>query len=276
MKPTSPFPPFDPDEGQRAPASKRHHGLIPMRYLLPNMITVLAIVTGLSSIRFAYDGRFEAAIIMLLAAAALDGLDGRLARFMKGASRFGEQLDSLADAINFGVAPAIVCYSYILHEANQFGWMASVIYCVACCLRLARFNVSIGRQIPDWQKHYFVGIPAPAGSCVVLMPIYLGAISLPINETSGFFFSLYTLFIAFLMVSNLPSYNAKSLSIGVRRDIVIPACLLIVAYAVLLMSYPWQTLAISCLVYLGLLPLSSWSYRRASGLAGTEAEENHP
>jgi len=261
MKPTSPFPPFDPDEGDNVRRPKRG-GPIPMRYLLPNMITVLAIVTGLSSIRFAYDGRFEAAIAMLLVAAALDGLDGRLARFMKGASRFGEQLDSLADVINFGVAPALVCYAYILHEANQFGWMAAVIYCVACCLRLARFNISIGRKIPDWQKHYFVGIPAPAGSCVVLMPIYLGAISMPINEMTGFFFSLYTLFIAFLMVSNLPSYNAKSVGLGVRRDIVIPACLLIVAYAVLLMSYPWHTLAISCLFYLAHLPLSFWSYRR--------------
>jgi len=266
MKPASPFPPFDPDESDHGRAVKRH-GPIPMRYLLPNMITVLAIVTGLSSIRFAYDGRFEAAIIMLLVAAALDGLDGRLARFMKGASRFGEQLDSLADAINFGVAPAIVCYSYILHQANQFGWMAAVIYCVACCLRLARFNASIGRRIPDWQKHYFVGIPAPAGSCVVLMPVYLGRIFMPVNEMTGFLFSLYTLLIAFLMVSNLPSYNAKSVGLGVRRDIVIPACLLIVAYAVLLMSYPWQTVAISCLFYLGLLPVSFWSYYRAAARA---------
>ncbi|WP_182417200.1 CDP-diacylglycerol--serine O-phosphatidyltransferase [Bartonella sp. HY038] len=262
MKSASPFPPFEPDNNSESEHHKRR-APIAMRYLVPNVITVLAIVAGLSSIRMAIEHRFESAIFMMLIAAVLDGIDGRIARLMNGSSPFGEQMDSLADAINFGVAPAIICYIYILDQARNFGWMAAVVYCVACCLRLARFNVALERHdTPDWQKHYFVGIPAPAGGCLLVLPIYLGAFDLPVNHVTGVIFSIYTLAIAFLMVSKLPVYNGKSIGKGVRRDIVVPLMLVIVAYVVLLVSYTWLTLTISAFLYLIFLPISVFTYHR--------------
>lgn len=262
MKSGSPFPPFEPDNNSESEQHKRR-APIAMRYLVPNVITVLAIVAGMSSIRMAIEHRFESAILMLLIAAVLDGIDGRIARLMNGSSQFGEQMDSLADVINFGVAPAIICYSYILDQGRNFGWMAAVIYCVACSLRLARFNVSLERKdTPDWQKHYFVGVPAPAGGCLVLLPVYLGSLDMPVNHFTAIIFSLYTLVIAFLLVSKLPVYNAKSFGKGVRRDIVVPLMLVIVAYVVLLVSYTWLTLTISAFAYLCFLPFSVLAYRR--------------
>lgn len=265
MKSVSPFPPFEPDDTtEDTPEGKlyKRKRSISIRYIIPNLITVLAIVAGMSSIRMAIDGRFESAITMLLIAAVLDGVDGRIARLVNGSSPFGAQMDSLADVINFGVAPAIICYSYILDQSRNFGWMAAVIYCVACCLRLARFNVLLERKnIPDWQKHYFVGVPAPAGGCLVLLPVYLGALDMPVNHFAANVFSLYTLVVAFLLVSKLPVYNAKSFGKGIQRDIVIPLLLIIVAYVVLLVSYTWLTLTVSTFVYLGFLPLSVMAYR---------------
>lgn len=269
MKTSSPFPSFDPD-GHHEGEHPRRRQPIPMRYLIPNIITILAIVSGLSSIRLAIDGRTESAIMLLLIAAVLDGLDGRVARLMNGSSRFGEQLDSLADAINFGVAPAIIAYAYILDQTKNFGWLAAVIYCIACCLRLARFNVLLERQdTPDWQKHYFVGIPAPAGGCLVLLPVYLGSLHMPINQTTALIFSFYTIIIALLLVSSLPVYNGKSLG-AIRRDVVVPILLVIVAYVVLLVSYTWQTLTISAFGYLAFLPFSAAAYRKRSKI---EAEK---
>jgi len=251
------FPPFDPDE-----THPKRYGRIQLRYLLPNLITVVAIVAGINSVRFAFEGRFELAVVMLFLCAALDGIDGRMARWMQGSSRFGEQLDSLADFVNFGVAPALVCYFYILHAAGRFGWLAAVIYCVACGLRLARFNAAIGQATPDWQKYYFSGVPAPAGGLGVLLPLYLGSLAMPVNEMTAFIFSFYTLMMAVLMVSNLPTFNVKSIHIGIRRDMVVPGFLFIVAYFVLLVTYSWETISLSVFLYLALLPVSLWTYRR--------------
>jgi len=259
MKIPSLFPPFDPDD-----THPKRHGPIQLRYLLPNLVTVIAIVSGVSSVRFAFEGRFELAVVMLFVCAALDGIDGRMARWMKGSSRFGEQLDSLADFVNFGVAPALVCYFYLLHDAARFGWLTAVVYCVACGLRLARFNAAIGHETPDWQKYYFSGVPAPAGGLSVLLPLYLGALGLPMGETAAFFFSFYTLIMAVLMVSNLPTFNVKSIHIGIRRDMVVPGFLFIVVYVVLLVTYSWETIIVSVLLYLALLPISLWCYRRCA------------
>lgn len=281
MKPSFPFPPFDgdksPEEEQDFAAGgscdallpngqlpSRRHKFIPFRFLLPNIITTMAIISGLTAIRMAIDGGFEKAVIFLLLAAFLDGIDGRIARAVRGTSRFGEQLDSLADAINFGAAPALVAYVYILHDMGRLGWLAALIYSVACCLRLARFNVMIGDKIkrPKWQQNYFVGVPSPGGACLLMLPVYLGFLGMPQTAQTAFVFSLYTICIALLMVCNLPVWNGKSIRAGVRRDIVIPALFFVVIYLVLLFSYMWETLAVSILVYLLFLPLSAYSYYR--------------
>ena len=169
------FPPFEPDEPNKTTKSSKRLRAIPLRYIIPNVITILALCAGVSGVRLAIDDRFEFAVMLVLLAAFLDGVDGRVARLIKGASRFGAELDSLADAINFGVAPALVLYSFVLNEAGHFGWVAALIYMIACVLRLARFNtMSVSSDRPTWQKAYFVGVPAPAGALLVLIPVYLG------------------------------------------------------------------------------------------------------
>src|SRR6478736_10581589 len=152
---------------------RRRFRRIPIRVLLPNLVTLLALALGLTAIRFAIEGRFENSILAIIAAAILDGLDGRIARVLKGTSRFGAELDSLADFVDFGVAPALVLYVADLHAAKSFGWVAALVFAMACALRLARFNVMIDEDQPGWRKIFFVGMPAPAGAIVGLLLIYV-------------------------------------------------------------------------------------------------------
>ena len=146
---------------------------MPLRLLIPNLITLFALGLGLTAIRLAMEGSIEWAVSAIAAAAVLDGLDGRIARALKGTSRFGAELDSLADFVDFGVAPALVLYVANLHAAKSFGWVAALLFAMACALRLARFNVMIDEDQPAWRKIFFVGMPAPAGAIVGLLPIYL-------------------------------------------------------------------------------------------------------
>lgn len=262
MESSSPFSSFDP-EGSRPDDAHRRRSPIPMRYVIPNVLTILAICAGVSGIRLAFEHRYESAILMVLLAAILDGVDGRIARLMNGTSPFGAQMDSLADVVNFGVAPALVVYSYVLNAAHQVGWVAALVYCIACCLRLARFNVMLDNtEIPRWQKEYFVGVPAPAGALLVLLPIYLGTLGLVPGSGWALFFSLYTVIIAFLLISRLPVWNGKTIGQQLRRDIVVPGMLFLVIYVGFLATYTWQTLLITAIGYMIFLPFSVVAYRK--------------
>ncbi|RCL00977.1 MAG: CDP-diacylglycerol---serine O-phosphatidyltransferase [Candidatus Tokpelaia sp. JSC188] len=262
MKSPSPFSPFNADNAHNSENLKLRTA-IPIRFVIPNIITIIAIVSGLSSVRMAIEHYFELAIILLLFAAFLDGIDGRIARSINGSSRFGEQLDSLADAINFGVVPAFLVYIYILEQIGKLGWLSVLVYSVACCLRLARFNMRLDdNETAYWKKNYFAGLPSPGGAYVLLLPVYLGFLGMPVDNTTAIVFCVYTIIVAVLMVSNLPVWNGKSVHTGVRRDVVIPAQLFIMAYFVLLVSYMWLTLAISTFLYLAFLPLSAFMYQR--------------
>ncbi|MEA2857196.1 MAG: CDP-diacylglycerol---serine O-phosphatidyltransferase [Methylobacteriaceae bacterium] len=243
---------------------RRRFRRIPLRVVLPNLVTLLALALGLTAIRFAIEARFEMAVFAIIAAAILDGLDGRLARVLKGTSRFGAELDSLADFVDFGVAPGLILYQWSLHGIRSFGWLAAMIFAIACALRLARFNVTLdepGR--PAWQARYFVGMPAPAGACVVLLPLYLHYSVLG-QPAAGEYVALeiaYVLVIAFLMASRVPHYSGKSTD-RVPREYF--ALLLFAVALVLLMlaTYPMEMLAILTLVYLCVIPLSALRYRR--------------
>lgn len=160
---------------------------IPLRLMFPNLVTVLAICAGLSGIRFGFEGRFEPAVVMVLLAAFLDGVDGRLARLLKATSKFGAQMDSLADIVNFGVAPALVLYAFLLDRAGSPGWIATLLFAIACGMRLARFNVlDEDNSQPSWQAEYFVGVPAPAGAVLVMLPLYLSFLGLvPTRRSSS-------------------------------------------------------------------------------------------
>jgi len=253
-----PFAPFEP-HGGGGPRIRE----IPLRMIVPNMITVIAICAGLSGIRLAFEGRFEIAVIMVLIAAFLDAVDGRVARMLKASSKFGEQLDSLADIVNFGVAPVLVLYAYLLDQAGSLGWIAALILAIACALRLARFNVALeDPNRPIWEGDYFVGVPAPAGGVLVLLPVYLGFLGLPNSDTVAVAASIYTIVIAMLMISRLPVYSGKATGTRVRREFVMPLLLVMVAYVLLLASYTWQTVAASSIAYLIFLGFSARAYTK--------------
>ncbi|MBB3389876.1 CDP-diacylglycerol--serine O-phosphatidyltransferase [Rhizobium sp. BK275] len=260
-----PFPPFEPngpnDDSARGPRLRE----IPIRLVVPNLITILAICAGLTGIRLAFENRYELAVAMVLVAAFLDGIDGRVARLMKATSKFGAQMDSLADIVNFGVAPALVVYVYALDAARSLGWIAALIYAIAAGLRLARFNVMSERENrAPWQSEYFVGVPAPAGAMLVLLPVYLGFLGLSTDRTFAFFSSGYTVLIAFLLISRLPVWSGKSES-RMRRDLVLPAMLGVVIYVALLMSFTWEVMVFTVCAYLISLPFGARKWKRKYG-----------
>lgn len=261
----SSFKPFEP-HGQGGPRIRE----IPLRMVLPNLITVLAICAGLSGIRLAFEGRFESAVVMVLLAAFLDGIDGRLARMLKATSKFGAQMDSLADIVNFGVAPALVLYAFLLDRAGSLGWIAALLFAIACGLRLARFNVlDEDLDRPAWQAEYFVGVPAPAGAVVVMAPLYICFLGLEPTRTVAYVGTAFAILVAFLLVSRWPIYSGKTLR--VRREYLLPVMLAAVFYVLLLTVYPWQTLTASVGAYLLYLPLSASAYARRAKIEGAAA-----
>lgn len=261
----TPFPPYDKPDGANEGRGPRLRE-IPFRMLIPNLITVLAICAGLTGIRLAFENRFEMAVAMVLIAAFLDGIDGRVARLLKAQSKFGAQMDSLADIVNFGVAPALVLYVFILDQARSFGWIAAIVYAIAAALRLARFNVISDSGVKSsWQNYYFVGVPAPAGALLVLLPVYLGFLGLPSDRAIGFIAAAYTLFIGFLLVSRVPVFSGKGIGSGVRRDLVMPFILVAVVYVSLLMSFTWETLTLTAVTYLASLPFGARAWTKKYG-----------
>src|ERR1700752_1774998 len=198
------FPPLDPSRGE---ARRRRFREIPVRTLVPNVITLLALCAGLTAIRFSVEGRLEWAIAAIVFAAVLDGVDGRVARLIKGQSRFGAELDSLADFVNFGVAPGVILYFWGLHALGNVGWIASMVFAICAGLRLGGFNVAIDDpNRPTWAGNFFTGVPAPAGAILVLLPIYLNFIGVPRLPVVVLLALIYTLLVALLMVSRLPVF----------------------------------------------------------------------
>ena len=247
-------PALFPDEAEGAMTRLRD---VPFRMLVPNLITLGAICSGLTAVRMAFEARFELAIAAIVFAAILDAVDGRVARILKGSSAFGEQLDSLADFVNFGVAPALVLYLWALNEWKALGWIVALVFAICGCLRLARFNVMLeDENRPEWHVDFFTGVPAPAGALLALLPIYLGFLGVERGGAMVVPTVLYTLLIGFLMVSNLPTWSGKRAGKRVSRRLVLPVMIGIVMGIVFLFGYPWITLSVACIVYLASLPFS--------------------
>jgi CDP-diacylglycerol--serine O-phosphatidyltransferase len=245
---------------------------IPVRTLVPNIITLLALCAGLTAIRLAVEDRLEWALAAIVFAAALDGIDGRVARMLKGTSRFGAELDSLADFVNFGVAPALILYFWGLNELKSAGWIAAMVFAICAGLRLARFNVMMeDPDRPAWAGNYFVGVPAPAGAITVLLPIYVQFLGVPHFAFEAPFTLLYTLAIGFLMVSRLPVFSGKRLGKRVSPDLVLPVFVCIVLFFALLIAYPWEVLATGTVVYLAALPLGWLSHRETKRKAEAQS-----
>ncbi|MCZ7642692.1 MAG: CDP-diacylglycerol--serine O-phosphatidyltransferase [Pseudorhodoplanes sp.] len=231
-----------------------------MRVLAPNVITLLSLCAGLTAIRLAIEGRIEWALGAIVIAAILDGLDGRIARFLKGQSRFGAELDSLADFVNFGVVPGLILYFWGLNELRSFGWIAALVFAICMGLRLARFNVMADDpNRPAWAANFFTGVPAPAGAIIVLLPIYLNLLGLPRLTSLSL---VYTLFISFLLVSTLPVFSGKRIGKRVPPEMVLPIFVVVVLFVALLVSYPWEVLTAGSLAYLASLPFGWIAYRK--------------
>ena len=232
---------------------------IPLRLVVPNFFTVLSLCAGLTAIRMAIEQRWEMAIALVVVAALLDGVDGRLARALKAQSKFGAELDSLADFVNFGVAPAVLVFTWGLGSLPRgFGWIVALVFALAMGLRLARFNSMIDVERPKWQSNYFTGMPAPAGAITVLLPLYLDGLGLDVR-TWPWIIAVYMLVMAALLVSTIPTFSGKLLGERISGDYVLPVFVAAAALVALLVTYPYGTLAVATIAYLAAIPIS---YRR--------------
>jgi len=256
------MPSPDSDAPLRRRLRQRRFRRIPVRTLAPNLLTLLALCAGLTAIRMAFENRYVLALAAIVFAAILDGLDGRLARFLKGTSRFGAELDSLSDFVNFGVAPALILYFWGLHDLKSAGWIAAMVFAICASLRLARFNVMLeDPDQPVWASNFFVGVPAPAGAITVLLPIYAAFLGLPRSDFLTWATLFYTLGIASLMVSRLPVFSGKRVGTRVPPELVGPLIVAVILFIALLIAYPWVILTAGSLAYLACLPFGWLSYR---------------
>jgi CDP-diacylglycerol--serine O-phosphatidyltransferase len=242
------------------PRRKRLIPRVPMRMILPSLVTLIALCAGLTAIRFTLEARFEPAMLAIVVAAVLDGLDGRLARALKSTTRFGAELDSLADFIDFGVAPAMLLYWTILRLHPGLGWVAAMIFAIAAALRLARFNVMIDEDKPAWAGNFFAGMPAPAGALVGMLPLYIHLLGWPITKPLATFAVAYVLVVALLMVSRIPHFSGKQVG-RVPRDALPFVLFGVLALLMLLATYTTATLTALSVFYLALIPFSVMRYR---------------
>ena len=230
------------------------------RMILPNMLTLIGVCIGLSSIKFALDSKFELSIIAIIVAAVFDGLDGRIARLIKGTSKVGKELDSLTDVISFGVAPAFIMYFWLLNNLGKFGWLLCLIYVVCVTLRLARFNIHSNVE-PSWRDNFFEGVPSPAGGILVLMPLIFSLSELNVfNVNYNLIVPIFFITTSFLLISKFPTYSLKRIIIP--RSMTIFLLFGIVLFFGLLLVYTFKVIALSGLIYLSLIPISFVHYRK--------------
>jgi CDP-diacylglycerol--serine O-phosphatidyltransferase len=255
-------------------AAQRLRGLSFNR-IFPNMLTVLALCAGLTSIRYAFNGQWERAVLAIVIAAMLDGVDGRVARLLRGTSKFGAELDSLADAISFGVAPALVLYLWAMHDApGGLGWAICLLHAICTVLRLARFNTMVGQDLPHWAHNYFTGVPSPGGAGIAIMPLIFWLLTDERIFQHWVVAGIFLTASAILMVSRVPVYSGKH--VRLKPQLVIPLMVLVGVLAGLLVTEPWATLSFVGLVYIALIPMSVWSYRRLQNGEAAQAQAPPP
>ena len=228
------------------------------RYILPNILTIAGVCLGISSIKFSLDLNFNMAVIFITLAAILDALDGRIARLIKGTSDFGKELDSLTDFVSFGIAPAFIIYFWELNKYGKIGWAITLIYSVCCVLRLARFNLTKFKPGESWKQNYFEGVPSPIGALLILSPLVLELTKTNLIIDKNYFVPLFTLFVAVLLISKVPTYSFKNIKIKPALTVFI---LLGIGVAlVTLMFFTFETLLVFSLFYILSIPLACVTY----------------
>ena len=229
------------------------------RYILPSVLTLIGVCLGISSIKFAMDGNFSLAVMFIVIAAILDGLDGRVARMIKGTSEFGKELDSLTDFVSFGIAPVFIVYFWELNQFGRIGWLIVLLFSVCCVLRLARFNLTKFEENEEWKMNFFQGIPSPAGGCLVLFPIMYELSSFSaffqIKNISPFLVVLASI----LLISKIPTFAFKK--IVVQRQMTLFLLLGVGLFCVSIIQFTYETMAICCVLYLVMIPVSIFNYR---------------
>jgi CDP-diacylglycerol--serine O-phosphatidyltransferase len=256
------FPPVDPDASRGRPRRR----LVPFTAVLPNLVTLLGLCAGLTAIRMAVEHRFDLAVGAIIFAIILDGIDGRLARYFRATSRFGEQLDSLADFVDFGVAPAIFVFVWRIDELSSFGWICALVFAICTGLRLARFNAALLAEEPrpDWARDFFVGVPAPAGAGLILLPYFLEKSFLAGLPIAPVLVAVYSRVIALLMVSRIATLSGKRFGRHMPRERVLPVLVIGVILFALFASYPFSFLAVSAMAYIAHIPFA-WRARQRAG-----------
>ncbi len=248
---------------------------MPISKIVPNVITMMALICGITSIQKAMTGNFEMAVMLLIVAGVFDVLDGAVARALKAQSEFGAQLDSFSDFLAFGIAPALILYEWSLGDAGKLGWMAAVVFPVAAALRLARFNVMAKspQDVPLWKKQFFTGVPTPAGAILCLFPLYVWFLSPETFEGFAWatpFVALWAIVVAAMMVSRIPTFSVKYLKIPPKM--MVPSMAAVALYFAALLHAPWITLPLVCIAYVASMPVIFHQYRKLEKQYQSEEE----
>jgi CDP-diacylglycerol--serine O-phosphatidyltransferase len=244
------------------------------RYLLPNILTLAGVCLGISSIKFSIDGNFSLAVTLILFAAILDALDGRIARLIKGTSEFGKELDSLTDFVSFGIAPAFILYFWELNNYGKLGWAITLIYSVCCVLRLARFNLTKIEETENWKNNFFEGIPSPAGGLLILMPLIYELTNLNIGFDIKNLTPYFTIVIAILLVSKIPTLALKKISISSKATVFLLLGIGVVFIS--LLFFTLETLLIFGIIYLISIPISIILYNNQNKKNSEKiSDDNH-
>lgn len=254
--------------GVMGSAARRRLQSLSFNRIFPNMITLLAMCAGLTAIRYGMNEQWDRAAAALVIAAMLDGVDGRVARMLRGTSKFGAELDSLADAVSFGVAPAMVMYVWVMNSAGSLGWALCLLHALCAVLRLARFNTMIGTDLPPWAHNYFTGVPSPGGAGIAILPLIAWLYTGAEVFTSPVLVGVFLLASSILMVSQVPVYSGKHMR--VKPALVLPMMIAIGAFAAFLVTDPWATMTFVGVVYILSIPLSALSFRRLKARARAE------
>lgn len=240
--------------------------------MLPNMLTLLALCAGLTAIRYGIAEKWDRAVVALVVAAFLDGLDGRLARLLRTTSKFGQELDSLADAISFGVAPAMLMYLWSLQHGRSMGWAVALLYAVCAVLRLARFNTMVGQDLPHWAHNYFTGIPTPGGCGLAILPLIMWLNTDMDVLRNPMLTGPVMVAVAVLMVSRVPTYSGKRMRL--KPHWVVPVMIFIGLTGAFLVTDTWATLSIIGIVYFAAIPVSVITFSRLKHAAPPAEEPN--
>ncbi len=228
------------------------------RYILPSILTLIGVCLGISSIKFAMDGNFTFAVLFLVVAAILDGLDGRVARLIKGTSDFGKELDSLTDFVSFGIAPSFIIYFWELNKFGKIGWLIVLLYSVCCVLRLARFNLTKFERKDEWKNNFFEGVPSPAGGCLILFPLIFELSSFSNLIDLKIITPYFMILVSILLISKVPTFSFKRIS--VKRNMTVFLLLGVGLFFVSIIQFTFETLTICFLIYIMLIPLGIYNF----------------